>query len=409
MRPASPGSVTRPSGAGVRSTILDVVVAVLLSWLAAVAPLDPPGPAFAGPTLASWLAGIAVGLPLAVRRRRPLPVLFAVVTAAVAATACGIVGSGVIWVTYVPVAVASYTVAAMRRPLVAVAAVAAALAATSAAIPWFYRRYGSSSAATANSEVPLWWAVELGTVTVIVTGAWVAGWVVRWRRMVRADLARRMARDAVAAEQLRIARELHDIIGHSMSLIAVKASVANHIAAERPEEVRLALGVIERTSRDALTEIRRLLGVLRSDSDAGAELSPAPKVADLADLASQLRSAGLAVDLQTDGISDLPQGVDLAVFRVVQEALTNVMKHSHAEHCRVTVRDVGGSIHIEVFDGGRGHRSPTRRVGGGGGQGVIGMRERASMYGGWLETRSQVGGGFQVVAEIPYATAEETI
>ncbi|GAA4986606.1 sensor histidine kinase [Actinopolymorpha pittospori] len=385
--------------------MVDTAVAAGLAYLLAYSTLDPPGPAFTGPEWVAWFAGAAVGLPLAVRRRWPLPVLGWMVVAAATATAFGVVGTGVIWVTYAPLALALYTAATATGPVVAVVALVAGLAAPAATIPWLYDRLGIAPSDAPQSEMPLWWQVELGMVTVAVTAAWATGRVVRWRRMVHAGIARQLALDAVAAERLRIARELHDIVGHSMSLIAVKATVANHIAAERPGETRAALLTIERTSRSALTEIRRLLDVLRSDTDPAADLGPSPGTADLSDLTDRLRSDGLRVDLRLDGADDLPQAVDLTVFRIVQEALTNVMKHANAGHCQVTVLARDGGVHIEVSDDGRAHRSSGRSPTG---QGLIGMRERVAMYGGTLSTGPRPEGGFRVVADIPYVAVEET-
>lgn len=388
-----------------RGTAIDSAVAVGLALLAAYASFDPPGPAFAGPAGVVWLTSAALALPVAVRRRWPLPVLVWVVLAAGVATALGVVGTGVIWVSYIPVAVALYTAATAVRPVPGTAALAGSLAAAATTIPLLYETSGITTADATDSEAPLWWQVELGMTAVMITAAWAAGQVVRWRRIVRTEFAARLARDAVAAERLRIARELHDIIGHSMSLITVKATVANHIARERPAEAQAALGTIERTSRAALTEIRRLLDVLRSDAHPAAELSPSPGTADLPDLANQLRSAGLQIDLRIDGVDDLPQGVDLTVFRIVQEALTNVMKHANTDQCQVTVRAGASAIHIEVLDDGRALRPAGRRSGPG--QGLIGIRERVTMYGGTLTTGPRSQGGFQVIAEIPYAASNE--
>jgi signal transduction histidine kinase len=145
--------------------------------------------------------------------------------------------------------------------------------------------------------------------------------------------------------------------------------------------------------------------VLRSDTDPAADFSPSPGTADLSDLTDRLRSGGLGVDLRLDGVNDLPQAVDLTVFRIVQEALTNVMKHANATHCQVAVLARDGGVHIEVLDDGRAHRSSVRRPAG---QGLIGMRERVAMYGGTLTTGPRLEGGFQVVADIPYVSGGET-
>ncbi|MBO3738842.1 sensor histidine kinase [Actinoplanes flavus] len=387
----------------------DAAVAALLIYLIGSSTLDPPGPAWTGPAAVAWLVAAAIALPLVVRRRWPLPVLATVVAAAALATAAGVVGPGVIVVAWFPATLALYTVATATGRITAALALAAALAAPAATIPWLYQRTGVSSADAPGSEVPLWWQVELGVTAVALATAWAIGRLVRWRRALQADAARRLARDAVADERLRIARELHDIVGHSLSLIAVKATVANHIAEERPAETRAALLTIERTSRSALTEIRRLLDVLRADDDTddgAAERAPTPGAADLADLVERLRSTGLRIDLDVSGTDELPTAVGLTVYRIVQESLTNVIKHAEAGRCRVAVRAAGGEVRIEVTDDGRGRHAPRRRRGG---QGLIGMRERVSMYGGSLSTDTRPEGGFQVVAAIPYTAVEETV
>ncbi|GGN51308.1 signal transduction histidine kinase [Actinoplanes campanulatus] len=390
----------------------DAAVAAVLIYLIGSSTLDPPGPAWTGPAGVAWLAAAVIALPLVVRRRWPLPVLAVMVTAATIATATGVVGLGVIVVTWFPVTLALYTAATATGRITAALALAVALAAPAVTIPWLYLRTGVGSADAPGSEVPLWWQVELGVTVVALVSAWAIGRLVRWRRALQADAARRLARDAVADERLRIARELHDIVGHSLSLIAVKATVANHIAEERPAETRAALLTIERTSRSALTEIRRLLDVLRADDDAdgaahsAAELAPAPGAADLTDLVERLRSTGLRIDLEVSGTGELPTAVGLTVYRIVQESLTNVIKHAEASRCQVAVRAAGGKVRIEVTDDGRGRQAPRRRRGG---QGLIGMRERVSMYGGSLSTDTRPEGGFRVVAVVPYTAVEETV
>ncbi|MEU4561079.1 sensor histidine kinase [Actinoplanes sp. NPDC023936] len=390
--------MTRPRGL----MLLDAAVAVFLTCLAAYATLDPPGPAFTGPVGVVWLAAAATGLPIAARRRRPLPVLAVVAAAAAVATATGVIGLGIIAVAWFPVVLALYTAATVAGRVTALIALTGSLAAPAVTIPWLYARTGITSADAAASEVALWWPVELGVVLIALVLAWIAGRLIRWRRSLQAEAAGRLARDAVAEERLRIARELHDIVGHSLSLIAVKATVANHIAEQRPDESRAALLTIEKTSRSALTEIRRLLDVLRADDDS-AELAPSPGIAQLPGLVAGLGAAGPQIDLDADSAAELPVAVDVTVYRIVQESLTNVMKHADAARCRVTVRVDGGRVRIEVCDDGRGRRSAGRP----GGQGLIGMRERVSMYGGTLSTGPRPEGGFRVAAEIPYATTEE--
>ncbi|HWS38636.1 MAG TPA: sensor histidine kinase [Actinoplanes sp.] len=387
-----------------RGTLIDVAVAVVLTYQMIAAALDPPGPAYSGPAVLVWLAGCATGLPLVARRRWPLPVFAVVTVAATIATAAGVTGFGVIFLTWVPVAFALYSAAADAGRVPAAVVLAAGLAAPAATIPWLYQRTGVTPGSAPQSEAPLWWQVETGIAVVVIAVAWAGGRLIRWRRALQAEAAGRLARDAVAVERLRIARELHDIVGHSLSLITVKATVANHLADHRPDETRAALQTIERTSRAALTEIRLLLDVMRDDGEPAAELAPAPGPADLTELVERLRSPELHIDLDRIGEERLPAAVGLTVYRIVQESLTNVIKHAGASRCRVAVRAGSGEVHIAVTDDGRGP-VPSRR--GRTGQGLIGMRERVSMYGGRLSTGARPDGGFQVTAVLPYTPAEE--
>jgi signal transduction histidine kinase len=389
--------MARPS-----KTFVDVAAAAVLTWLAATATLDPPGPDFTGPAWVAWLAAAATALPLSVRRHWPVPVFAVTVVASGVATAAGVVGIGAVSTGWAAVALAIYTVAARAGRLTAVGTLVAGLVIPTVTVPWLYQRAVITGTDVLGSEVPLWWQVELLVIAVMVTAGWSGGRVMRWRRMTRADAERRLARDAVAAERLRIARELHDIVGHSMSLIAVKATVANHIAEQRPEETRAALVTIERTSRAALTEMRRMLDVLRLDDEPGAELTPVPGFADLAELVDRVRTAGLQVDLHQERVEELPDAVGLTVFRIVQEALTNVLRHAGVGRCEVSVTAGGGVVRIEVLDEGR---TPFQRHGAG--RGLIGMRERTAAYGGTLSTGPRPEGGFRVAAEIPYAAKED--
>jgi signal transduction histidine kinase len=399
-----------------RAVVLDAVAAVALAVLAVYTPLDPPGPAYPGPAWVAALVGAAAGLPLLLRRRWSAPVLAWVVVVAAGATLGGVVGAGAVWVVFAPVAVATYTVANLTgRTVAAVAALVAGLGAAAATVPAYYRIHRPAERGASASEVPLWWQVELGIVVVLLGAAWAAGRVVRSRRLAKDEFARRSAREAVADERLRIARELHDVLGHSMSLITIKATVAGRLADERPEHAKAALSAIEQTSRAAMTEIRQLLGVLRPASDevdrpstaegsGDAARAPLPGCADLPALVDRFRAADLAVDLDLSGTAALPPGVDLTVFRVVQEALTNVAKHADVRHCRVVVGRTTGSVRIEVVDDGPARRVPRRRPGGG--QGLIGMRERIAACGGTLAAGPLAGGGFRVVADIPHVEPE---
>ncbi|SFP71327.1 sensor histidine kinase [Amycolatopsis rubida] len=387
-----------------RRVVLDVALALVATWLVAYTLRDPPGPPYPGPAWVSWAVGAAVGLPLLLRRRWSVPVLSWIVLVAASATFLGVGGAGALWVTYAPVAVAAYTVANLTdRTAVAVAALAGCLVAAAVTVPRFYRVHVPVGAAALHSEAPLWWQFELGTVAVQLVVVWAAGLVVHARRADRAEFARRSAVEAVAGERLRIARELHDILGHSMSLIAVKATVAGRLADAQPEHAKAALSTIEQTSQAAMAEIRRILGVLRPVSAGaapeGPALTPLPGSADLPALAERLSGPELEVDLALTGTAGLSPGVDLAVFRIVQEALTNVVEHSESRHCRIVVRGLGDAVHVEIADDGPARTMPRGRPGGG--QGLIGMRERIAAHGGTLSVGPAARGGFRVVAEIP--------
>jgi signal transduction histidine kinase len=219
-----------------------------------------------------------------------------------------------------------------------------------------------------------------------------------------ADLERERdeeAKRAVADERLRIAQELHDVVAHSMGVIAVQAGVGAHVIDTDPAEAKQSLEAIASTSRSTLTEIRRLLGVLRAD-ERGA-YQPAPGLADLHKLVDDLGGAGLPVTVTIEGSArDIPPGVDLTAYRIVQEALTNVLKHAGPAHADVRVDYEPGTIRLEIVDNGRGVNGRA----GTGGHGLMGMRERVGVYGGSLHADAATGGGFRVVAELPYREAE---
>jgi len=260
----------------------------------------------------------------------------------------------------------------------------------------------------ASPQPPGWqvrFDVVAATIAVIAAG-WALGTARRAQLTTAARAAQQAARRAVADERLRIARELHDVITHSMSLITAKAAVANYLIGAQPDGVGDALTVIEDTGRRALAEMRRMLGVLRSDTpgaDPDGERAPAPGLGDLAVLAERAGQAGVAVDLDVPAGDDLPEGVALAAYRIVQEALTNVVKHAAPTRCRVRVTRAGPEVLIEVTDAGgyRPARPPAP-----GGLGIIGMRERAALFGGEVEAGPGPGGGFRVTARLPLAAAD---
>jgi signal transduction histidine kinase len=239
----------------------------------------------------------------------------------------------------------------------------------------------------------------------VFPAAWVLGDNLRTRRAYYAALEERAdrlererdekARRAVAEEQARIARELHDVLAHNVSVMVVQAAAARDVFDTRPARAREALRSIEQTGRSALQELRRLLGAVRSDQ---AELAPQPGLARLPELVEQVRAAGISVALHVEGDRQpVGAGVDLAAYRVVQEALTNTLKHAHASIADVRVRYEGDQLQLVVADDGVG----AAANGSNGGHGLIGMRERVGLYGGRLETGAGAGGGFVVRAELP--------
>jgi signal transduction histidine kinase len=254
-------------------------------------------------------------------------------------------------------------------------------------------------------EQPSWWTGRLQVLTLgvaVVGMLWAVGQAVRDRRASAARAAAEQAERAVTQERLRIARELHDSLAHSVGVIAIKAAVANHVAHLRPGEAHDALRVIETTSRGALAELRHMLGLLRAtDGESLVELSPTPGEAELAALAHRVTDAGVAVHLNVQGLARLPDGVKLSVYRIVQEALTNVVKHAAPARCSVTVHASEQEVRIEVVDDGR-QPAPSERAIPRGGHGLIGMRERVAMYGGRLFAAPRAEGGFLVAAQLPY-------
>jgi signal transduction histidine kinase len=204
------------------------------------------------------------------------------------------------------------------------------------------------------------------------------------------------ARTAVAEERARIARELHDLVGHSVSVMTVQTSAVRRLLREDQEREREALQVVEDTGRQALAEMRKLVGVLRRPEEAPA-LAPQPSLEHLDKLLAQVREAGLPVDLRVEGErKGLPQGIDLTAYRVIQEALTNSLKHAQARHAEVVVHYEDGEVELVVTDDGRGWGTRTD-----GGHGLVGMRERVALWGGTLDAGPCNGGGFELRARLP--------
>jgi signal transduction histidine kinase len=204
------------------------------------------------------------------------------------------------------------------------------------------------------------------------------------------------ARIAVAEERARIARELHDIVGHSVSVMTVQAAGVRSLLRPDQEREREALEIIEQTGREALAEMRRLVGVLRRPEE-GPALAPQPSLEHVEKLVSQARESGLPVKLRVEGDPvQLPAGVDLTAYRLVQEGLTNAIKHARAENAEVIVRYGDGQVELTVSDDGAGDGDGVK-----GGNGLVGMRERVSVYGGELDAGPRPEGGFRLHATLP--------
>jgi signal transduction histidine kinase len=321
-------------------------------------------------------------LPLAVRRRWPVPVLVVTLMAEV--------GFHVIHrnVVVLPgTVIGLYTVAAYCSRPVSIRAglgTAVVLALTNFWIHDFRSWFGLSTA----------WSVLGGR-----TAAWMSGAYIGQLRARPARLAREkelQTRRAVAEEQARIARELHDVIAHNVSVMVVQAAAARDVFDVNPAKARAALEAIETAGREAMTELRRLLARVRPED--GEVRLPQPGLARLDGLIEQVRAAGLPVELRIDGQpSTLSPTMELSAYRIIQEALTNTLRHAHASHAAVTVRYHPDHLVVEVNDDGLGDAAP----GANSGRGLIGMRERAALFGGSLHAGPRKGGGFVVHAHLP--------
>jgi signal transduction histidine kinase len=326
---------------------------------------------------------------LAFRRRAPVPVLLAVFVIALVYVGLGY-ANGPIWL-FLVVAFLNAVIRGDRGPAAVIALVGFLT------IPWMDTLLRDEPVPSFISLAALaaWLLVLLGI-----------GEAVRIRRereaeavLIREEEALRRASE----ERLRIARELHDALGHHLSLINVQAGVALHVNEALPDQVRGSLTAIKGSSKEALAELRSVLEILRQDGER-APRSPTSTLARLGDLASQASSAGgLDVRIETEGeVRPLPFGVDVAAFRIVQEALTNVARHAGAATATVRVRYGSNDLTVHIEDDGPG---ASTDVSPGTGNGILGMRERAAALGGELEAGPRPGGGFRVRARLPLENA----
>lgn len=337
-------------------------------------------------------------LPLVARRRQPLAVLAVIQMAEALYLSMGPLygasGNGL------GLAVALYTLASRteRRVSLRVAGLIASLNALILLV------------GTALGRAESW--PSLFVVTALAVGSWSLGENVRTRRAYLAQLeerARRLelergenARRAVEEERARIARELHDVVAHHVSAIAVQAGAAAEIVERNPQRAGEALRFIQETSRQALAEMRAMLNVLRGgdDGNSDAERAPQPSLTQVERLIGQSRAAGLPVTLQVEGAArPLPEALDVSAYRIVQEALTNSLKHAGAARALVLVRYAAEALELEISDDGHG---PLRSSNGASeGRGLIGMRERVALFGGELAAGPAPSGGFRVRARLP--------
>ncbi|WP_051515403.1 sensor histidine kinase [Candidatus Blastococcus massiliensis] len=361
----------------------DPAIATALTALAVVelALADPRSPAWQYPVVVVMTAALAW------RRRTPVTVLAVVLGAILVQQANGLPLDGL----HVPLALypAFYSVGAHRplRPAISGLAVGLVLLGLGSLL----------------EDVPTGDYVFIG---VIGLALWGAGAAIRARiaaaveAQTRARLAEerqdRAAAAAVADERGRIARELHDVVAHSVSVMVMQAGALRRMLPADQEKALGVAGTVERTGREALVELRRMLGLLRADTE-GVPLAPQPGLARMPELVESTEAAGVPVALVMDEPpTALSPGVDLCAFRIVQESLTNVIKHAGPASARVAVRFPPRSVTVEVVDDGRGGVPAT-----GGGHGLLGMQERVAVFGGSLSVGPEPGGGFAVRATLP--------
>ncbi|MCU1494376.1 MAG: desK9 [Acidimicrobiaceae bacterium] len=390
--PLRPPLIQRVASQHLQAIDLAVAVILLLATLphlfgSASASQTGPGDA---------ILAFGAALPIAIRRRAPIVALS---TATIALSIASAIGQ-----SFAPdplIALPLYQVASerhRRESLPALVIVGAALLVGAAIGATTHPREGEASFSV-----------------LVAIAAWFVGDSARVRRAYTAGLAEQAAQRAretleralrgVAEERLRIARELHDVVAHSLSVIAVQSGVGRHVIDSRPEEAKKALAAVETTSRAALDELRRMLGVLRRENLDAPELAPTPGLADLDALADQVRSTGIPVELNVEtGLGrTLSTTEELSVYRIVQEALTNVVKHAGPASARVDPRNDLDALAIEVTDDGKGFADDDLfdSAVGDDHHGIVGMQERVALFSGTFSAGPRTGGGFRVLARLP--------
>jgi signal transduction histidine kinase len=351
------------------------------------------------PKLPLALLAVLITVPLAWRRRAPFAALLVTGVAAWVLSA-GPVGDAAY--TFIAVVVAVFSVGAYAEPRRSVLGCALVIATL-----WV-------GGLQDNARHPgVRGPSDVVFVTVVFGGAWLLGRALRGRGQHAEQLAQRaaqleadqqaQARAAVAAERARIARELHDVIAHSVSVMVIQAGAAEQLLEQAPERACGPLEAVQDTGRQTIVELRRLLGILREDGQEPS-LAPQPGLAGLDLLLDEMRQAGLPVQLRVEGRPwRLPPGIDLAAYRIVQEALTNTLRHAGPARAEVTVRYQDHAVELEILDDGPG-AGPHAAADAGSGQGLVGMRERVALYGGTLQAGPRdtaAGAGYAVRARLP--------
>jgi signal transduction histidine kinase len=347
------------------------------------------------------LAALLASGPIVLLRRWPLPVLAVVAAAAGLAMASGNAPLPL----SIMLGLAMYFVASRlpRRVSIRVAAVAAAVLGAVLVYAAVAGRTANLPGDAVESFLPLAAAWFIGD-SVATRRRYLAGLAEQAERERAAETER--ARQEVREERVRIARELHDVVAHTLTVITVQAGVGRRLMARRPEEAGTALESIEMIGRTAQDELRVVLGLLRDEELGAAALAPAPGLVDLKELAEHVRASGTPVELRTSGADrPLSPALELSIYRVVQEALTNVVKHAPGARATVGLAVSDNQVRIEVADDGAAAGRPGGEDGWpaapGTGHGIVGMRERIGAFGGWLVAEPLAGRGFRVLAEIP--------
>jgi signal transduction histidine kinase len=392
-----PPPVRGPAAFRVRQWLATTVLAVY-AGLAILALASGPYPHDRGQRL--LLASLLCG-PIMLLRRWPVPVLAA---AAVAAGLVMALGNAPLPLSVV-LGLAMYFVASRLPRRVSVLAAGSAAAVLGGALIYAALTVGTAPLAgdALVGFLPLAAAWFIGD-SVVARRRYLAGLAEQAERERAAEAER--AQQEVREERVRIARELHDVVAHTLTVITVQAGVGRRLMAKRPEEAGAALESIEMIGRTAQDELRVVLGLLRDEEVGAAALAPAPGLVDLKELAEHVRASGTPVELRTSGTDrQLSPALELSVYRVVQEALTNVVKHAPGARATVDLAVSDDRVRIEVADdGGTVGRSPGEDEWPGSpgpGHGIVGMRERIGAFGGWLVAEPRADRGFRVLAEVP--------